>query len=117
MKTVLIADDSIFMRIKISQILISHNFYVLAEAKNGKEAIEYYTYCKPDIVLLDLIMPLVDGLTALSEILKINPDAKVIVFSSLGTKYNIEQAIKLGAKDFIIKPHFEKLLSVIKNIY
>jgi two-component system, chemotaxis family, chemotaxis protein CheY len=115
MKTILIADDSSFIRNKIKQI-IEQNYLILAEAKDGEEAINYFMTYQPDIVLLDLTMPNVDGLKALKEIMKMNPNAKVIVFSAWATKYTMIEAIQSGAKDFIIKPHFNQLIPSLRKL-
>jgi two-component system chemotaxis response regulator CheY len=115
MKTVLIADDSSFMRNKLKQI-IKQNYQVLAEAKDGEEAINYFKNYKPDIVLLDLTMPKVDGLRALKEIMKMDANAKVVVFSAWATKYTMIEALQSGAKDFIIKPHFNQLISALRKL-
>jgi two-component system, chemotaxis family, chemotaxis protein CheY len=115
MKTVLIADDSSFMRNRIKEI-IKGNYHVLAEAKDGEEAINHYKSYQPDIVLLDLTMPNVDGLRALKDIMKMDPNAKVIVFSAWATKYSMIEAIQLGAKDFIIKPYFGELIPTLKKL-
>lgn len=116
MKKVLIADDSSFMRTTIKKIIEQEDYHVIAEAKDGKEAIDYFEHYQPDIVLLDLTMPNIDGIVALREIIKINPKAKVIVFSALATKYTMIEAIRSGAKDFIIKPQFEQLIPTIKRL-
>jgi two-component system chemotaxis response regulator CheY len=94
-----------YLRQKIEQ----GEFRVIAEAKNGEEAINHFDSKQPDIALLDLTMPKVDGLIALKEIMKINPHAKVIVVSATGTNYTVMEAIQLGSKDFIVKPHFERM--------
>jgi two-component system, chemotaxis family, chemotaxis protein CheY len=114
MKTVLVADDSSFMRTLIKQT-IQHHFDIIAEARDGEEAITYFIDCRPDIVLLDLTMPKVNGLLALKEIMKIDPNAKVIVFSAWATKFTILEALQSGAKDFVIKPNFEKLVPSLRN--
>ncbi|EOW8912832.1 response regulator [Listeria monocytogenes] len=116
MKTVLIADDSSFMRTRIKEIIKQNDYHVIAEAKDGKEAIDYFTHYQPDIVLLDLTMPNVDGIIALRKIMEINPNANVIVFSALATKYTMIEAIRSGAKDFIIKPNFDQLIPTIKKL-
>jgi two-component system chemotaxis response regulator CheY len=116
-KTVMIADDSLFMRTRIKQIIEQDHYCVIAEAKDGVEAISHFEHYAPDIVLLDLTMPNVDGLTALKEIMKVNKDAKVIIFSALATKYSILEALRLGAKDFIVKPYFDQLTATLKKLF
>jgi two-component system chemotaxis response regulator CheY len=116
MKKVIIADDSLFMRVRIRHIIEQDDYCVIAEAKNGEEAITTYKHYTPDILLLDLTMPNVDGLTALKEIIMINPKAKVVVFSALATKYSMIEAIQLGAKDFVVKPYFERLIPILNRL-
>jgi two-component system chemotaxis response regulator CheY len=116
MRTVLIVDDSSFMRTIVRRTIELH-YQVIAEAGDGREAIIQYEKHIPDIVLLDLTMPHVDGLQALREIMKINPRANVLVFSAWGTKYTIMEAIQLGARDFILKPHFDRLLPALGKLF
>jgi two-component system chemotaxis response regulator CheY len=115
-KTVLIADDSLFMRTRIRQIIEQDLYCVIAEAKDGEEAISSFEVYRPDIVLLDLTMPKVDGLTALKEIMTINKNTKVVIFSALATNYTIIEALRLGAKDFIVKPYFDELITTINKL-
>lgn len=117
MKKILIVDDSNFMRGIIKGTLIKGGFEICGEANNGKEAIEKYKELKPDIVTLDITMSEMDGISACEEIIKINPDAKIIMCSAMGQKILIKEAIQAGAKDFIIKPFNEdKILKTIKNV-
>jgi two-component system chemotaxis response regulator CheY len=116
MKTVLIADDSQFMRSHLKHLLSNDNFKVVAEASNGYEAITLFQKVRPDVVLLDIIMPHKNGLDALNEIKKHNPEAKVVICSSMGQKTLIMEALKLGASDFIVKPYFHELIPILKKI-
>lgn len=106
MYTVLIVDDSNFMRNIIKSVFskLDLNINVVGEASNGFEAIEKYKKLKPDFVTMDIIMNEKTGLDALKEIIKIDNNAKVIMVSSMGQKDLINEAITLGAVDFIIKP-------------
>ena len=104
MKTVLIADDALFMRIMLKDILTKNGFNIIGEAENGEEVVEKYRELKPDLVLLDILMPFMDGMDATKEILKMNPDAKVVMISALGQNSYLEKALSLGAKGFITKP-------------
>ena len=104
MKRVLVADDAAFMRMMLKDILVKNGYTVCGEAKNGIEVVEKYKELKPDIVTLDITMPEVDGLTAIREIKKIDKDARVIMCSAMGQQGMIIDAIKSGAKDFIVKP-------------
>jgi two-component system chemotaxis response regulator CheY len=106
MPKILIADDGEFLRVRAARMLAVEGFNVV-EADNGVKAVDLFKSEKPDAVLLDLVMPEKDGLTALKEMLAINPAAKVIMLSSLGQETMVLEAIRTGAKDYIIKP-FER---------
>ncbi len=115
MARVLLVDDAAFMRMRCAKLL-TENGYSVDEAENGQEAIEKYQKIKPDLVLMDITMPVMDGLTAVAEIKKIDPDAKIVMCSALGQQNTVMSAIKAGAKDFIVKPYQpEKILSTIKR--
>ena len=103
-KRVLIVDDAIFMRMKLKDILEKNGFEIAGEAQNGLEAIELYKTEKPDVVTMDITMPEMDGVTALKEIKKADPSAKVIMCSAMGQQSMVMDAIKSGALDFIVKP-------------
>jgi len=103
-KRVLVVDDAIFMRMKLKDILEKNGFEVVAEAQNGIEAIEKYKAEKPDLVTMDITMPEMDGISALKEIKKIDPNAKVIMCSAMGQQSMVMEAIQSGAIDFIVKP-------------
>ena len=93
MKSILIADDSMFMRQMLKELLPRDKFFVIGEASTGKEAYEKYTQLKPDIVTMDITMPDMDGITAVRKIIELNPDAKIIMVSAMGQKPNDEQSI------------------------
>ncbi|HEY4543030.1 MAG TPA: response regulator [Tissierellaceae bacterium] len=103
-KKVLIVDDAIFMRMKLKDILESNGYEVVAEAQDGKEAIEKYQTEKPDLVTMDITMPEMDGVSALKEIKKIDPNATIIMCSAMGQQAMVMEAIQAGAVDFIVKP-------------
>lgn len=112
----LIIDDLHFMRTIIREILEQAGYIVVGEAENGEEGVFLYEKLKPDIVLLDITMPVMDGLTALKHILKKDPGSKIIMCSALGQQEYIIKAIQLGAKDFIVKPfNPERILSAVKK--
>jgi two-component system, chemotaxis family, chemotaxis protein CheY len=107
MATVLIVDDAAFMRMVLKKILTENNYEVVGEAGTGEIGIQQYKALKPDIVTMDITMPDMDGLTALTEIKKINPAAKVVMCSAMGQQAMIVDAIRAGAADFIVKPFQE----------
>ncbi len=114
---ILIADDLQFIKLVLRDLLEKAGFRVVGEASNGEEAIELFLDKRPDVVLMDITMPKMDGLTALKKILKIDPGAKIIMCSALGQQTLIVQALKMGAKDFVVKPFRpERVVNSIKKI-
>ena len=112
-----VVDDVAVMRKMLRDILESQNFSVVGEAANGQEAIDICRREAPNLVTLDITMPLVDGLTALKEIKKAQPDVKVVMVSAFGERQNVLEAIKCGAANFIVKPfNAEKVIRVINSI-
>lgn len=115
MNKVLIVDDAFFVRMKVKRVLEQHD-YVVIEAENGVEAVEITKREKPQIILLDLIMPVMDGLTALKNIMAIHPSAKVIMITGYADQALFMEALELGAKDLILKPiNEEKILEIVKK--
>lgn len=116
MAKILVCDDAAFMRKSIALILKEGGHDVVGEAEDGDMAVAMYKKTKPDIVLLDITMPGKDGLQALKEILTSDPNAKVIMCSAMGNQENVVEAIRSGAKDFILKPPTpQKLLEVVEK--
>ena len=109
----LICDDSILARKNLSAMLRSFGYTNILEVSNGQDAVNAYMHEHPTVVLLDIIMPIKDGITATKEIMAYDPKAKVIMVSSVGTQTNLREAIKAGARDFIQKPVEESLLSQV----
>ncbi len=101
---ILIVDDAAFMRMMIKDILSKNGYEIVGEAADGMQAIEKFKETQPDLVTMDITMPEMDGITALKEIKKINPNAKVIMCSAMGQQAMVIDAIQAGAKDFIVKP-------------
>ena len=102
--TVLLCDDSRALRMLAASQLEDAGFQVVGEAGNGNEAVGQYQALKPDLVLLDLVMPECDGRTALARILAGDPQARVVILSSLGAQNDIEACLKLGARSYLQKP-------------
>jgi two-component system chemotaxis response regulator CheY len=116
MKTVLIADDSSFMRNWLKELLDDKNYFVIAEAENGVQAVEKYKVFLPDILILDITMPLLNGIEALKQLVRFDSKANIVMCSSLGQQPFIIEATKIGAKDFIVKPHFKNLNHILDKI-
>jgi two-component system chemotaxis response regulator CheY len=117
MARILIVDDAAFMRITIKNMLKKSSHEVVGEAENGKVAVERYKLLNPDIVTMDITMPEMDGITALKEIIKIDPSAKVIMVSAMGQEAMVREAVMSGAKGFIVKPFKEEgIISAIDKL-
>ena len=116
MATILVCDDAMFMRQSLIQMLKPEGHEVVAEAGNGLECIEQYKLYKPDIVLMDITMPDMDGLTALKKLKEIDSDVKVIMVSAMGQMNMVIEAVESGAKDFVVKPFTqEKIIQCINR--
>jgi two-component system chemotaxis response regulator CheY len=113
---ILIVDDAAFMRMMIRDILSKNGFEVCGEANDGAQAIEKFKELKPDLITMDITMPEMDGIHALKEIKKIEPNAKVIMCSAMGQQAMVIDAIQAGAKDFIVKPfQADRVIEAIKK--
>jgi two-component system chemotaxis response regulator CheY len=104
MARVLVVDDAAFMRKMVSDALAKGGHEVIGEAANGLEAVERYKELAPEVTTLDITMPEKDGLSALQDILALDPSARVVMCSALGQESKVLEAIKSGAKDFVVKP-------------
>ena len=104
MARVLVVDDAAFMRKMVSDALAKAGHEVIGEACNGVEAVESFRALKPELTTLDITMPEKDGLSALGEIMTLDPNARVIMCSALGQESKVLESIKLGARDFVVKP-------------
>lgn len=107
MAGVLVVDDTKFMRMALVDMLTNLNHQVLGEAENGEEAIQKYRALKPDIVIMDITMPIMNGIKASETILSEFPEAKIIICSAMGQQRMVMEAIEVGAKDFVTKPFDE----------
>jgi two-component system chemotaxis response regulator CheY len=115
-KNVMIVDDAAFMRMMIKDILSKNGYTVAGEAENGKVAVDKYNEVKPDLVLMDITMPEMDGIQALKAIKGNDPNAQVIMCSAMGQQAMVIEAIQSGAKDFIVKPfQAERVLEAVKK--
>lgn len=115
-ETILIVDDTQFMRHMLRDIFDRNGYQVVGEAVNGKEAVEMYEKLLPDLTTLDITMPVMDGLEALKVIRKIDPAAQIVMVSAMGYKDKIMDAVKSGAKNFIVKPFDEKKVIEVINL-
>jgi two-component system chemotaxis response regulator CheY len=104
MARVLVVDDAAFMRKLLTDALTNGGHEVVGEAGNGVEAVARWQELRPELTTLDITMPEKDGLSALAEIMAIDPSAKIIMCSALGQEGTVLEAVKLGAKDFVVKP-------------
>ena len=117
MAKIMICDDAAFMRMMIKDILTKNGYEIDAEAENGAVAVEKYPDAKPDLVLMDITMPDMDGIQALKKIKEIDPNANIIMCSAMGQQAMVIEAIQSGAKDFIVKPfQAERVLEAVKKV-
>lgn len=113
---VLIVDDLPFMRTLLREVLELGGYTVAGEAQDGRDGLIQYVVRKPDVVLLDIAMPVMDGISALERIIRYDPRARVIMCSSMGEQDMILRAVQLGARDFIVKPfHSERVTSAVEK--
>ena len=104
MARVLVVDDAAFMRKMVSDALTKGGHEVVGEGANGEEAVAQYQELKPELTTLDITMPEKDGLQALKDIMALDPSARIIMCSALGQESKVLEAVKSGAKDFVVKP-------------
>lgn len=116
MAKIMVVDDAAFMRMKCVKLL-TENGYEVIEAETGAQAVEKYQSSKPDCVLLDITMPDMDGLTALKELRKIDPGARVAMVTAMGQQSIVMEALKSGASDFVVKPFdAERVLNAVGKL-
>jgi len=117
MKQVMIVDDALFMRNLLRDIFETAGWQIVAEAENGREAISLYAQHQPDLVTMDIVMPKLGGIDALINILHEYPEAKIVMCSALGQERMVMEAIRAGAKDFIVKPFQEQqVMDVVARV-
>ena len=118
MAAVLVVDDTLFMRASIRQMLEANGHPVAGEAANAVEGIETVEAVKPDVVLMDITMPDMDGLEALRRIKEIDKNAKVVMCTAMGQQAMVAKAVELGAQQFIVKPfQADRLIAAIDTVY
>ncbi len=117
MANIMVVDDATFIRMTLKKILEAHGHVIIGEANDGDVAIERYKELNPDVVMLDITMPNMNGIEALKELKKINPNIKVVICSSMGQDLVIAEAIECGAKDFVVKPFKEEhIIAAIEKV-
>ena len=116
-KNILICDDAAFMRMMIKDILTKNGYNIAGEAENGAKAVEKYNELKPDLVLMDITMPEMDGIQALKKIKETDPNASGIMCSAMGQQAMVIESIQSGAKDFIVKPfQADRVLEAVQKV-
>ena len=116
-KRILVCDDAAFMRMMIKDILTKNGYEIAGEAENGAVAVTKYAETKPDLVMLDITMPEMDGIQALKKIKEQDPSAMAIMCSAMGQQAMVIESIKSGARDFIVKPfQQERVIEAIKKV-
>jgi two-component system chemotaxis response regulator CheY len=116
MARILVVDDAAFMRMRCTKLL-QDNGYETVEAGNGVEAVQKYQQYKPDGVLMDITMPDMDGIETLKKLMEIDPRVRVSMVTAMGQQSLVIEALKSGAKDFVVKPfNAERVLAAVKKI-
>jgi two-component system chemotaxis response regulator CheY len=116
-KKILIVDDAAFMRMMIKDILSKNGYEIVGEAENGMKAIEKFKELTPDLVIMDITMPELDGIAAVKEIKKLDGDSKIIMCSAMGQQAMVIESIQAGARDFIVKPfQAERVVEAVKKV-
>ena len=116
-KNILICDDAAFMRMMIKDILTKNGYNIVGEAENGAKAVEKYAELMPDLVLMDITMPEMDGIEALKKIKAADANASIIMCSAMGQQAMVIESIQSGAKDFIVKPfQADRVLEAVQKV-
>lgn len=117
MAKILLVDDAAFMRMMLKDTLSKNGYSDLYEASDGAEAVEKYEEIKPDLVIMDITMPNMNGLESLKKIKEKDPQATVIMCSAMGQEAMVVDSIKSGAKDFIVKPFkTDRILKAVSSL-
>ena len=117
MAKVLIVDDAAFMRMMVKNILGANGHEIVGEAENGVQSLEKYAQLKPDLVTMDIVMPELDGIEATKEIIRSHPEARIIMCTAVGQQAKVLEAMKAGARGYIIKPfQAPKVLEEINKV-
>mgnify|MGYP002627308414 FL=1 len=115
-KSILICDDAAFMRMMIKDILVKNGYNIAGDAEKGLKAVEKYAETQPDLVLMDITMPEMDGIQALKKIKESDPNASVVMCSAMGQQAMVIESIQSGARDFIVKPFQpDRVLEAVKK--
>ena len=116
-KRILVVDDAAFMRMMLKDILTKNGYEIAGEANSGADGVNKFIELKPDLVTLDITMPEMDGITALQEIRKNDPNALVVMCSAMGQQAMVIESIQAGAKDFIVKPfQADRVVEAIRKV-
>ncbi|NDL66155.1 response regulator [Anaerotalea alkaliphila] len=116
-KNILIVDDAAFMRMMIREILAKNGYTIVGEAENGIRAVELFQELQPDLVIMDITMPEMDGIAAVRAIRKLDAEASIIMCSAMGQQALVIESIQAGAKDFIVKPfQAERVIEAVAKI-
>ncbi|WP_054743087.1 response regulator [Cellulosilyticum ruminicola] len=114
---IVVVDDAAFMRMMLKDILVKNGFDVVAEAENGLKAIEAYKEHMPDLMLMDITMPELDGIAAVKKIKEIDANAKIVMCSAMGQQAMVLESIQAGARDFIVKPfQAERIIEAVNKV-
>ncbi len=114
---VLVVDDAAFMRMLLKDMITKAGYEIAGEAASGKEAIEKYRDLNPDVVTMDTMMPEMNGVEATKEIMRLNPNAKVIICSAMGQQVMVMEAMQAGARDFMVKPfRQDKVMETLSKV-
>ena len=116
-KKILLVDDAAFMRKMLSDTLTKNGYTEIAEAEDGLDAVQKYGELSPDLVIMDITMPNMNGLEALKEIRAKDANANVVMCSAMGQESMVMEAVRSGAKDFIVKPFkADRVIKTVSNI-